>query len=252
MSGRRLLVAALAVPLVALGLPAGALPAGAAPPTWEVGAAMADITPQPYDPAHDARDFPACSTAVFSGPRHFDLEEPYTDANGNGRFDLTVDQAHPGQTLAEPFCDANGNGRRDTLYDSGQVAQEVLSVHDPIQARAIAVRDPQGHPALLASVTSQGLFSNVTDAIRALVATQVPAGTGVVVAATHNESSPDDLGLYGAPDTGQSFGGTSGIDDYYTAFLERQTAQALVDAYRSLTPGRLQVAPSPSTPTCGC
>jgi len=80
MSGRRLLVAALAVPLVALGLPAAALPAGAAPPTWEVGAAKADITPQPYDPAHDARDFPACSTAVFSGPRHFDLEEPYTDA----------------------------------------------------------------------------------------------------------------------------------------------------------------------------
>lgn len=196
---------------------------------------MADVSPPAYQASHDARDFPTCATGAFSGPRAFDFSEPYLDTNGNGQFDI-------GPSGAEPYCDANGNGRRDALYSSGAVASEIRTVHDPIAARAFAIADGDGHTVLIAAVTAQGLFSNYTTAVRDLVLAQVPAGTGVVVAATHNESSPDTVGIYGAPDTGQSFGATSGIDDYYMDFLVRRTADALLAAYRDLAPGRLQVA----------
>jgi len=235
---------ALALALSAAGLVAAPTPARAdtGPAVWRVGAASADISPQPYDAARDAAEFPTCSLAVFSGPRHFDLEEPYQDTNGNGRYDITVDPNDPTKTISEPYCDANGNGRRDTVYDSGEVAQEVVSVHDPLLSRAFAVQDPTGGTVLIAEVTSQGLFSDVTGAMRAqAVALGVPASVGITIGATHNESSPDELGLYGAPDTGQSFGGTSGIDDYYEAALEHQTALALWHAYQSLAPGSLSV-----------
>jgi hypothetical protein len=58
----------------------------------------------------------------------------------------------------EPHVDANG--QRDTLYDAGQPGQEILTVHDRNYARAISVRDLQGHAALITVVTTQGLFSN--------------------------------------------------------------------------------------------
>ena len=234
------LAAALALAIALPASAARAAPAAAATVGWEVGAATRDITPPTRVPAHDARDFAACNITVFAGPRLFDFQEPYSDTNGNGRYDLSVSAS--GGLQSEPYCDANANDRRDTLYSSGAVASELTTVHDPIAARAIAVRDPAGRAVLLASVTAQGLFSNNTAAIRAKVAAdpRIPAGTGVVVAATHNESSPDSVGIYGAPDTGASFGATSGIDDYYTDYLVSQTAAALVAAYVDLAPGRLR------------
>ncbi|HVU72653.1 MAG TPA: hypothetical protein VHE83_06815, partial [Mycobacteriales bacterium] len=251
MRGRRRAAAlSLALAVTPVGIAAagrGTEPVAAT--TWLVGAATADVSPQPYVATKDAAEFPLCNTAVFDGPRHFDLEEPYIDVNGNGKFDIAVDQDDPTKTVAEPFCDANANLRRDTLYDSGEVAQEVTSVHDPLLVHAIAVSDAAGHTVLIAEVTTQGLHSNVIDAMRALVLAQVPAGTGVVIAATHNESSPDEIGIYGAPDSGQDFGVQSGIDDYYTTFLEQQTAKALLAAYANRTPGHLQVVETRVPPT---
>jgi len=215
--------------------------------TWQVGAASVDISPVPWTAASDAAAFPLCDLAKLDGPRVFQDEEPYQDVNGNGHWDITNvtngDTPDPANVVSEPYCDANANGRRDTLFNSGQIAQELTTIHDPIYARAIAVRDPQGHTTLMAEVTSQGLFSNVTGAIRAVVLATpgISADTGIVVGATHNESSPDQIGIYGAPDVGGLFGAISGIDDYYTARLVSETAQALTAAYATLAEGRLQV-----------
>ncbi|TMA53466.1 MAG: hypothetical protein E6J75_15320, partial [Deltaproteobacteria bacterium] len=57
--------------------------------------------------------------------------------------------------------------------------------------------------------------------MRAKVLAALPPGTDVtlVFSADHNESSPDSIGLFGAPDTGQGVGVNSGIDDYYMRFV---------------------------------
>src|SRR5206468_1273321 len=112
-------------------------------------------------------------------------------------------------------------------------------IHDPIDARAIAIGDGTRW-AVIVSVESIGLFENQTKRMQAAVRAALPAGTDVtlVFSADHNESSPDSIGLFGAPDTGQGVGVNSGIDDYYMAFLVDRAAEAALAAFHSAAPGR--------------
>jgi hypothetical protein len=61
----------------------------------------------------------------------------------------------------------------------------------------------------------------------------------VVVSANHNESSPDTIGIYGGPDTGNGAGGNSGIDDYYMRYLREQVAAAALAAADAAQPANL-------------
>src|SRR5207248_5181907 len=115
-------------------LAAGTIPALAADPPFVpqllVGAARVDVSPPGFDPKADAAAFPLCPAALFNGPRQFAFEEPYRDIQGVGHFEYP-----------DPFCDANHNGRWDGIYISGGVDHVAQHVHDPIDARAIAVSD---------------------------------------------------------------------------------------------------------------
>src|SRR3989442_5957476 len=221
----RRLVAALV-----LALSAG--PAGAQG-MFMVGAAKVDVTPPPFDAAADAAMFPNCPAAVFNGLRFFGLQEPYTDRDGSGFFNYDTDA----------YCDANMNGRYDGLYSSGGADHLLEWVHGPIDARAIAIGDGT-RMAVIVSIVSIGLFENQTKRMRAAVLAALPPGSEVtlVFSADHNESSPDSIGLFGAPDTGQGVGVNSGIDDYYMAFLGDRAAEAAVQAIQGAVPGRLRMA----------
>lgn len=221
-----LVAAALAVPGAVISQ-THAAPAAAG--GWRVGAAMVDITPPAYVAADDARDFPSCPTSVFDGPRQFDFEEPYVDQNGNGVYDF-----------GEPYCDANANGRWDGIFISGGVGEVATTVHDHLYARAFAIAHG-AHSVVVASVTAQGLFKNYVDDMRAQALAQRPQISGIVVSANHNESSPDTVGIYGAPSLDGAAGGRSGIDDYYMTFLDRSVAHAIVAAYDDLHPGEVRV-----------
>ena len=201
--------------------------------TFLVGAAKVDVTPPSFDAAADAAMFPTCPAAVFTGPRLFGLQEPYVDQDGSGFFNYDTDV----------YCDANANGRYDGLYSAGGVDHLLEWVHDPIDARAVAIGDGSRW-AIIVSVESIGLFENQTKRMQAAVRAALPPGTDVtlVFSADHNESSPDAIGLFGAPDTGQGVGVNSGIDDYYMAFLVDRAAQAAVDAFHGALPGRLRIA----------
>ena len=194
---------------------------------WRAGAAVIDITPPPFDAASDAAAFPTCDPRVFTGHRLFQYQEPYVDQNGDGTFEYP-----------EPYCDANLNKRYDGLYLSGAIAHLAQRVHDPIDARAIAVGDST-HTVVIASVVSQGLFETYTHRIRDRARQLRPGISEVIVSANHNESSPDSVGIYGAPDVGGAVGGRSGIDDYYMSFLVEQVAQAAVHAYDAMQPSTL-------------
>ncbi|MFN2582727.1 MAG: hypothetical protein ABR498_08320 [Candidatus Dormibacteria bacterium] len=210
--------------------------AATAPSTWLAGASAEPITPPAYNAADDARDYPLCDTSVFNGPRLFDFEEPYIDEAGTRFFQYP-----------DPYCDANANGRWDGLYDSGGVSTLITWIHDDIWARALAISDGT-HTVVIESITSQGLGSSDTQRIRDMLngytgtnADKPPVG-GVFVSSTHNESSPDPIGIYGAPaDPTGTVGLHSGIDDYYIAYLVQQAKKAGQDAVDALKPATLRV-----------
>lgn len=193
-----------------------------------VGVGRADLTPPPFDAVADAAAFPLCPPAAFSGPRSFALQEPYADVDGSGEF-----------SYGEPFCDANHNGRYDGLYLSSGTNHLLHRVHDPIDARAIAFSDGS-QTAVLVSVVNQGLFENYSHRIRDRVHQQRPEVTDIEVSANHNESSPDAIGIYGAPDVDGVTGARSGIDDYYMDFLVERVADAAVAAYDDLQPATVR------------
>ena len=206
--------------------------ASAAVPGWQIGAARIDTTPPAYDAAQDLQDFPeaSCPRATFDGPRLWRFEEPYTDTDGSGDFN------YPGGS-PEPFCDYNGNGRWDGIYLSGGIDHLAKFLHDPIDARAVAF-SAGGKTVVLESVIAQGIFENYIRDARTQaenLAGQPPhdATCGhidqMVVSSNHNESSPDTLGLYGAPDAG-GFPLHSGIDEYYMDWLDSQMAKVAVAA----------------------
>ena len=229
-----------------------AMPAAARADTpWSIGAAKVDTTPPAFDAAQDLQDFPEVDTArgitcprdVYDGPRLWRFEEPYQDTDGSGDFN------YPGGT-AEPFCDYDHNGRWEGIYLSGGIDQRAKFLHDPIDARAIAITGANGQTIALVSVVAQGIFENYIAEARAkaeALAGQAPhqASCGhideMVVSSNHNESSPDTVGIYGAPpDPSGNFPLNSGIDEYYMDWLEDQIASAAVGACDSRRPASLR------------
>jgi hypothetical protein len=223
---RRLLSAVAAAGLLLL---AGSVPVRSAEPKLLVGAAVVDITPPAFNAAKDAVAFPLCPAAVFDGPRLFALQEPYTDVNGSGFFNYP-----------EPFCDANANTKYDGLYLSGGVDHLARRVHDPIDARATAFSDGTS-TVVVVSVVAQGLFENYTREMRAAAKAKRAGITDVLVSANHNESSPDSVGIYGAPSLADVAGARSGIDEYYADYLVERVATAAAAAYDARVPATLHV-----------
>lgn len=235
-----------------LGIAACAVVAGlgAAPGAWaaatpfQVGAATADVTPPLFDSATDLADFPEadpglatlCPRATYGGPRTWRFEEPYTDSDGSGAFSYPfTDPGNGGAPVGEPYCDYNHNNRWDGIYSSGGIEVHPTSVHDPIDARAIAFSDGT-HTVVVVSVVAQGFHGNYLNVARDQARALRPGIDDVVISANHNESSPDTVGIYGGPNTQGTSGLYSGIDDYYYEFLERQIAKASADAFDALQP----------------
>jgi hypothetical protein len=209
-----------------------AAPATAAPGTFRAGAARVDVTPPLPGAGRDPSAFAACPAPAFDGVRAFAYDEPYTDLSGDDRFQY-----------GEPYCDANANGHYDGIYSSGGVDSLANRVHDPIDARAVAIGDGS-KTVVYVSVVAQGLFENYTQAMRdeALAASRQPGHVPIdamVVSANHNESSPDTIGIYGGPETPAGTGANSGIDDYYMDFLRHQVARAAVNAADAAVPATL-------------
>jgi hypothetical protein len=215
-------------------------PASASASGYLVGAAKVDITPPPLASGADGHAFDACPPGL-DGPRPFAFAEPYKDVNGNGRFDYG-DPATGSDP--EPYCDANHNGRYDGIWLSSGTNNMAAVVHDPIDARAVALSDGT-KTVVVVSVESQGLFNAYqpdlngdqgtlgTKDMRARARALRPGITDMVVSSNHNESSPDPIGIYGAPDLGGNLpaGANSGIDDYYLNWLDDQVARAAAQAY---------------------
>jgi hypothetical protein len=217
-------------------------PAAHASQSFQVGAARVDTTPPAYSPSQDAGGFPGCDTSTYDGPRQFAFEEPYTDTDGSGTFSYPESE---GGLTPEPYCDANGNGRWDGIYISGGVDHLAMDVHDPLDARAVAISDGK-RTVVIVSVVAQGIFQDYIEEARAEAQARRPGISDVIVSSSHNESSPDTIGIYGAPPApedvpvlGGAVGLNSGIDSYYMDFVDHQIASAAVRAYDRRRPAGL-------------
>jgi hypothetical protein len=205
---------------------AAATPAAAQTTAFRVGAAKVDTTPPAFDAAADAQQFALCPLPALTGPRSYQLQEPYADQDGSGTYDYP-----------EPFCDMNANQRYDGMYLSGAVNSiAAYPPHDPIDARAVAVSDGS-RAYVLISVVAQGIFENYLEEVRERARALEPAITDVIVSSNHNESSPDTVGIYGAPEIPEvGVGARSSVNEYYMDWLVERLAQVAVSAYRDLRP----------------
>ncbi|HKE13199.1 MAG TPA: hypothetical protein VKE73_16655, partial [Myxococcota bacterium] len=165
-------------------------------PFFRVGAAAVEVTPPLFGQGENPA---ACVGASnFTGPHVFSLEEPYTDTNGNGRYDA-----------GEPFLDcptprANGgtrppDGRWDGIYLGGGDGynRQPTAALDPLWARTLVVSD--GRKTIsITSVDNEGVFKEIWDQVRAKVAADGVVGLDeMVFGSTHDESAPDTIGISG-------------------------------------------------------
>jgi hypothetical protein len=105
------------------------------------------------------------------------------------------------------------------------------TVHDPLMARCIAIKETASKPLVICGVDSIGLFLEDVDKIR-----QQVTDADVVVSAAHQHSAPDTLGIWGPTQ------GTSGIDEAYNQKVIEETVAAAKEALSTTKLGNLRFA----------
>ncbi|MFN2581802.1 MAG: hypothetical protein ABR498_03565 [Candidatus Dormibacteria bacterium] len=188
----------------------------------------APTNPPFVDPADCGLTPAQLQTAGLTGKRLFAYEEPYQDSNGNGQWDS-----------GENYLDCNLDGRWDGNFIGGgsNAPRYYNYVADPVGARALVVGNGTRTIAIEV-LDNEGAFNTYLDAIRSLVAQQLPQGASlhandIFISSTHDESAPDSIGLYGVTPV------TSSANLYWINFMEQQAATAIVNAYKALQPASI-------------
>jgi len=158
------------------------------------------------------------------------IVEPFDDANGNQLRDPT-----------ETFTDTDGDGRHATAWLAGfRMGRAAQSVHDPLWARAVVVRDGKTVIAWVALDLVGYLFHRVAATQEALERELGIPRAHVLVASTHTHHAPDAIGIWG-PRVG-----TSGIDDAYLDRVDAACREAVRGAFARLRPARVAQAIAPA------
>ncbi|MGN6105525.1 MAG: hypothetical protein ACTHU0_10505 [Kofleriaceae bacterium] len=153
-------------------------------------------------------------------PRNF---ETYTDENGDREWQRD-----------EPFTDLNGNGKFDGvwLFGGGRAA---LAVETEIEARALAF--VQGDTTVVVLyIDSVGLLSGDMDVIRRHPALSGLAIDHLVIGTTHAHDTPDTIGLWGADAT------STGRQPFVLEAMYDAAADAVKQAVESAEPATMVIA----------
>jgi hypothetical protein len=149
--------------------------------------------------------------------------ETYTDENGDREWQND-----------EPFTDLNGNGKFDGVWMFGG-GRPAIAIHTEVEARALAF--VQGDTtAVIVYVDSVGLIGGDMDLIR-----QHPVLAGlsidhIIVGATHAHDTPDTVGLWGPTAT------STGRQPFVLEALYVAAANAIKEAVETAQPATLQIA----------
>jgi hypothetical protein len=171
-------------------------------------------------------------------------QEPYTDENGNGRYDAP-DPLNP-SAASDRFEDTNHNGKWDGPFLAGFKHKKsyytATGVHDPLWTRVLVLQSGDVKLALVALDVVGYLYPEV-QAIR-----KEAADLGfrqLIVASTHTHEGPDTVGLWGP----NPF--TDGKDPRLMQHIRHQTLAALREANGRLQPARLTLAKTTLPETFG-
>lgn len=219
---------------------------GASPSAFLAGAASISITPPAWTRSSDSAFVPACGSTPaavsrnWPGPRLFAFTDPYIDVHHLGHY-----------VVGDPYCDAGLAGRYQAPYLAGGVGTgrwpTAVQAGNPITAQAIVVGLHEQRIALVV-VDSIGLFNSTMDKIRAAARSLAQQVSQIFISSTHDESAPDPIGLWGP--SGATPVGTvstptavsSGVDNFYLAFLVHQVARAIAEADARVQPATMRLA----------
>lgn len=168
-----------------------------------------------------------------------EITETYVDGNGNHSFDGCLDDPDGTRCGGEPFTDTNGNGRFDAVFMGGYGPRRpALTVHDPITARAIVIAE-DGQYVALVGLDLVGLgYPRIHAARDALAADGFDPGR-LLAASTHNHQGPDTMGLWGDPE--DLANPTSGLIQAYQERVSAGIEDAVREAAGSMVPVTLRV-----------
>jgi len=172
---------------------------------------------------------PACATAGDGVLKVGAAKRVYTPVNFETFTDENMDKDWQ---ASEPYTDLNGNGRFDAvwMFGGGRAAQGVTT---DVEARAMAFI--QGDMAIaIVYVDCIGLLAGDMDEIRALVADLNL--DHVIIGATHAHDGPDTIGLWGPNLT------TTGRQPFVIEKLKAETAAAIREAVTSAVAARMEIA----------
>jgi len=158
-----------------------------------------------------------------------EVGERFTDLDEDGTFDGCLDDPTAAREgCDEPFEDANENGRFDPVFIAGYgPMRPAQDVHDPITARALVLSHGGEYLALVA-LDLVGLASTRIHAARDRLVEDGFDRDRLLVAATHNHEGPDSMGLWGDP---ENFADpTSGLDMAYQERITDAIEQAVREA----------------------
>ncbi len=158
--------------------------------------------------------------------------EPFTDTNDNHVWD-------PG----EPFVDRNDNKRLDTLWIGGFGVRQPTGTHDPLTARAVALR-LHGETYVFAALDTLGFGMKRVVAVKervvaALGATAIDPDR-LFIASIHTHQAPDTIGVF-APDS------QAGWDEAYLQHVVDGAVSSILAAVGDLRPAHLRVANADGT-----
>ncbi len=153
-------------------------------------------------------------------PQNF---ETYTDENDDHEYSNN-----------EPYTDLNGNGKFDGvwLFGGARAAQAVMT---DVEARAIAFS--QGDTLIVVlSLDSVGILASDMDRIRSHPSLAGLPIDHIIISSSHAHEAPDTMGLWGPTVT------TTGRQKFVLERMYSQSADAIKEAVATLQPAQLTIA----------
>ena len=171
------------------------------------------------------RTLPGTLSAGFSAvPITPDLPEPWTDENGNGKFEEGIDT----------WEDRDGDGKFDGIWLAGfSTGRPAAGVHDDLWARTM-VLDNGSCRISVTALDVIGFFNDDVIDVREMVSGMTKI-TYSIICSTHVHEAPDLMGLWGKSHF------SSGVDSEYLNFVKRQVAKSIIQACNNLQPAELRI-----------
>jgi hypothetical protein len=161
-----------------------------------------------------------------------DNYDPWTDVNGNGKFEDDIDT----------YTDRNGNGKFDPVWIAGfNTNRPAQGVNDPQWVRAIALRN-NGVTLVLVTIDSIGIFHNEYVTIRKSLDPALGIDH-VMFSATHCHEVVDMMKIWSGNTRINDLAiPILGFDRAYTEFLQAESKAAIEEAVANLAPADMYCA----------